>query len=77
MEQASVNICETYIRDALQDKAYYDIFFKMCRKFHVEWASATEKEKSFISEVTRVTYERKLAQQTGIPLDTVRPAFTA
>lgn len=76
MEQAT-NLCESYLRDAAQDKAYYDIFFQMCRKFHIEWASATDKEKSFISEVTRVTYERKRAQQTGAPLDTVRPAFSA
>lgn len=75
--QQSNNLCEEYLLAAEQDKAYYDIFFQMCRKFHVEWASATDKEKNFISEVTRVTYERKQAQQAGMPLDTVRPAFSA
>lgn len=73
----NTNLCEAYLLDAEQDKGYYDIFFQMCRKFNIEWASATEKEKNFISEVTRVTYERKQAQQAGVPLDTVRPAFSA
>ena len=73
----TTNLCESYLRDAMQDKVYYDIFFQMCRKFHVEWATATDKEKSFISEVTRVTYEHKQAQQAGMPLNTVRPAFSA
>lgn len=76
MEKNRANLCEEYIRDAEKDTAYYDIFFQMCRKFHVEWPQATEKEKEFISEITRVTYERSLALQAGRPLDTVRPAFT-
>lgn len=75
MKQA-VNPCESYLRDAEQDKAYYDIFFQMCRKFRIDWASASEKEKAFLTEVTRVTYERRQAQQAGLPLDTVQPAFS-
>lgn len=73
----TTNLCEAYLLDAERDKAYYDIFFGMCRKFHIEWADASEKEKAFISEVTRVTYERRQAQQAGIPLDTVRASFSA
>lgn len=77
MKDTNSNLCEAYLRDAEKDKAYYDIFFQMCRKFHIEWADATEKEKEFITEVTRVTYERKCAVQAGSPLETVQPAFSA
>lgn len=77
MEQKDINLCEEYLREAKQDRVYYDIFFQMCRKFHIEWASATEKEKDFISEVTRVTYERGQAAKQGMPTDEIRPAFTA
>lgn len=77
MNQNCANPCEAYLRTAADDKRYYEIFFQMCRKFHIEWPAATEKEKAFITEVTRVTYERDLAIQAGASPDTVRPAFSA
>ena len=49
----------------------------MCRKFHIDWATADEKEKEFIAEVTRVTYERSCALKAGASTESVRPAFTA
>ena len=69
--------CKAYLQDAERDKAYYEIFFQMCRKFHIDWAAADEKEKEFITEVTRVTYERNCAVQAGVSPENVRPAFTA
>lgn len=77
MKLHSDNLCESYLRDAENDREYYDIFFQMCRKFRINWADASEKEKEFITEVTRVTYEREKAVQTGSSLDSVRPAFSA
>ncbi len=50
---------------------------QLCRKYSVRWASATPKEKSFIEEVTRVTYERDRAQRLGLPLSEVRPSFAS
>lgn len=73
----SANLCETYLRAAQTDSSYYTIFFEMCRKFHIDWATASEKEKDFITEVTRVTYERICALQAGTSPDAVRPAFSA
>lgn len=69
--------CADYIRSTADDKAYYEIFFQMCRKFHINWATATDKEKAFITEVTRVTYERSRAVQSGTSPDDIRPAFSA
>lgn len=71
------SLCGAYLQDAEKDRAYYEIFFQMCRKFHVDWAAASEKEKAFVVEVTRVTYERSCAAQTGATQKSVRPAFTA
>ena len=51
-------------------------FFKLCKKYNVRWASADEKEKQFLSEVTRVTYERDKAKRLGLPLSKIRPSFT-
>lgn len=62
-----------------QDKAqeqYEKIFFGMCRKYHVSWASASPQERCFIEEITRVTYERERAKRIGAPLSSVRPAFS-
>lgn len=40
----------------------------MCQKYGVRWASADEKEREFIEEVTRVTYERERAIRLGLSL---------
>ncbi len=66
-----------YCRRDPEEERYYDIFFKLCRKYDVSWASADEKEKRFIEEVTRVTYERDRALRLGLPLEDVRPAFVS
>ena len=50
------------------NERFYEIFFLMCQKYGVRWASAAEKERQFIEEVTRVTYERERALRLGFPL---------
>lgn len=54
---------------------FYEFLFKYCNKYNVRWASATEKERAFIEEITRVSYERDKALREGTPLSEVRPAF--
>ncbi len=66
---------EWYCRHDPEEERFYSIFFKMCRKYNVRWASADEKERKFIEEVTRVTYERDKAQRLGLSLSSVRPSF--
>lgn len=68
---------EWYCRSDSEEKRFYEIFFQMCRKYGVRWASADEKERRFIEEVTRVTYERERAVRLGLPLSDVRPAFAS
>ena len=63
-------------RDPEADR-FYEIFFRICRKYNVSWASASEKERGFIEEVTRVTYERDKALRLGLPLDEIPPAFAS
>lgn len=67
---------EWYFRKDPEER-FYEIFFQICRKYRVRWASADEKERQFIEEVTRVTYERERAVRLGLPLSEVRPAFSA
>ena len=45
--------------------------------YNVRWVSAPLKEKAFIEEVTRVTYERDKAQRLGLPLSEIRPSFAS
>lgn len=68
---------EWYCRKNLEEERFYEIFFQLCRKYHVQWSSATPKERQFIEEVTRVTYERERAQRLGTPLSEVRPSFAS
>ena len=56
---------------------YYDIFFHFCRKYDVNWASASEKERSFIEEVTRVTYERDCSARLGQSFSSQASAFAS
>ena len=60
-----------------QEQEYYDIFFEMCKKFNVSWGKASEKQKAFISEVTRVSFEHKLASRGEISRSAIRPSFSA
>ena len=72
-----VSDAEWYCRKDPEADRFYEIFFKMCRKYHVSWRSASEKERLFIEEVSRVTYERDRATRLGLPVDSVRSAFAS
>ncbi len=66
-----------YCRRDTEADRFYEIFFRMCHKYSVRWASASEKERGFIEEVTRVTYARDKALRLGLPLDEIPPAFVS
>ena len=68
---------EAYFQKDPEEERFYEIFFRLCRKYGVSWTSADKKEKQFIEEVTRVTYERDRAIRLGLPLEDVRPAFVS
>ena len=55
---------------------YDEIFSSLCKQYNISWDTATEKEKAFIKEVARVTYEVQLAKANGTSLDKIRPSFT-
>lgn len=56
---------------------FYRIFFSVCRKYNIDWATASPKEKAFAEEITRVTYEHQKARQEGRSLSSVPAAFEA
>ena len=68
---------EWYCHKNTEEERFYEIFFRMCQKYSVRWASADDKEREFIEEVTRVTYEREKAIRLGLPLSDVRPSFAS
>ena len=68
---------EWYFRKDPEEERFYDIFFQLCRKYNIRWTSASDKERAFIEEITRVTYERDRAVRLGLPLSEVRPAFAS
>ena len=68
---------EWYCRKDPEEERFYEIFFLICRKYAVSWVSATEKEKAFVEEVTRVTYERDKAERLGLPLDAIKTSFAS
>nr|WP_325220040.1 hypothetical protein [uncultured Oscillibacter sp.] len=68
---------EWYCRKDPETERFYEIFFWLCRKYDVRWASADQKERQFIEEVTRITYERDKASRLGLPLSDIRPSFAS
>ena len=72
-----VSDAEWYCRKDPEEERFYEIFFQLCQKYGVRWASATAKEQRFIEEVTRVTYERDRALRLGLPLSDVQPSFAS
>ena len=68
---------EWYCCRDLEEGRLDELFFQICRKYGVHWASATPKEQAFIEEVTRVTYEQDRARRLGTPLSDVRPSFAS
>lgn len=77
IEKRPASDAQWYCRRDVEEERFYSIFFRLCRKYDVSWASASDKEKAFIEEVTRVTYERERAIRNGLPLSDVRPAFAS
>ena len=68
---------EWYCRRDPEADLFYEIFFKMCKKYDISWSSASDKEKAFIEELTRVTYETDYAKRMGLPVSSVRPSFAS
>lgn len=66
-----------YCRHDPEEERLYNIFFGLCRKYNIHWASADEKKREFIEEVTRVTYERDKAIRSGLPLSEIRSSFVS
>ena len=58
------------------DLAYTELLFDICKQFGIRYYSATPKERAFVEEVTRVTWEKQQEAKTGIVQD-IRPAFSA
>ena len=73
----SISDAMWYCRKDPEEECFYEIFFQLCKKYSVRWASASAKERQFIEEVTRITYERDRAQRMGLSLSEIRPSFSA
>ncbi len=56
--------------------AYTDLLFSVCEQFGIRYYSATEKERCFVEEVTRLTWACQKGKTVGMDAE-VRPSFTA
>ena len=61
-------------KDTRENK-YYDIFFNVCRRYHVSRRDASAKERAFVDEVGPGEFEGSEAVEKGLPLSSVRPFF--
>ena len=56
--------------------AYTELLFSVCEQFGIRYYTATEKERCFVEEVTRVTWALMQQEKTGVKAE-IRPAFSA
>ena len=59
-----------------ESTAYTELLFDVCQQFGIRYYSATNKERHFVEEVTRVTWAKLQEEKTGVQQD-IRPAFSA
>ena len=59
-----------------EDLAYTDLLFSVCEQFGIRYYSATDKERYFVDEVTRVTWALQTAGTNGSTAE-IKPAFSA
>ena len=55
-----------FTHETEEDRLWYRIFFAMCRKFGVSWPKASETQKAFIEELTRINFEREMAKKSAV-----------
>ena len=77
MQDRAASDAAWYFEKNPEAERYYEIFFGLCRKYNINWSSASTKERAFIEEVARVTYERDRSLRLGEPLSSIRPAFAS
>ena len=65
-----------FTHETEEDRLWYRTFFAMCRKFGVSWSKASEEQKAFIEEITRINYERETAKR-NMTMKPVRGFFDA
>lgn len=56
--------------------AYTELLFDICDQFGIHYYSADKKARTFVEELTRVTWAKQQEEKTGVP-QRIRPAFTA
>ena len=77
MQDRAASDAAWYFEKDPETERYYEIFFGLCRTYNINWSSASTKERAFIEEVARVTYERDRSLRLGEPLSSIRPAFAS
>ena len=61
--------------DTLFSVCKLDELLMTCKRFHVDYYNASEKDRAFVEAVARKNYGLKQARNSGKPASTVAPFF--
>ena len=64
------------MRPTAKNMSYTNLLFDVCQQFGIRCDSATDKERAFVEEVTRVTWAKQQEAKTGVKRE-IRPSFSA
>jgi hypothetical protein len=54
---------------------YYEIFFRLCRRYGISWTKASPGEKHFIEALTNYEFDKWKARSQGLDVGAVEPPF--
>ena len=67
-----------YLAQCSEDNnEYYGILLENLRRYHIDLRTAAPQQRCFIEEVSRIAFQRNLADRLGLPYSVVQPAFSA
>ena len=66
---------QKYLSGEKDATLFFDTFFAMCHKFKIDYEKASQKEKAFIDEMTRYSYELKKAKRDGLSTEKIEKPF--
>ena len=50
------NAAQYFRPQTAQRDEFYRVFFDVCRKYNIDWTTATAKERAFVEKVARAVY---------------------
>ena len=66
---------QQYLETSKDCRLFFNVFYEICRKFSIQYDIASDKDKAFVDELTKYTYEVKKAERDGLDASKIEKPF--